>query len=56
LPAVVLMRDEGRRFTWSVDAASGLSARVLEDSRDGMPGRLCEVVWGVDGTWWLLGT
>ena len=35
LPAVVLMRG-GRRCTWSVDAASGLSARVLEKTRDGM--------------------
>jgi hypothetical protein len=39
LPAAVLMRGGGRRCTWSVDAASGLSARVLEDTRDGMPGR-----------------
>ena len=36
LPAVVMMRGGGRRCTWSVDAASGLSARVLEDTRDGM--------------------
>ena len=39
LPAVVLMRGGGRRCVWSVDAVSGLSARVLEDKRDGMPGR-----------------
>jgi hypothetical protein len=39
LPAVVLMRGGGRRCVWSVDAVSGLSARVLEDKIDWMPGR-----------------
>ena len=42
LPAVVMMRGGGRRCTWSVDAASGLSARVLEDKtvqEMGWPGR-----------------
>ena len=59
LPAVVLMRGRGRRCMWSVDAASGLSARVLEaktvqemDGQGGVRG----VVWGVDGTWWSLYT
>jgi hypothetical protein len=36
LPVVVLMRGGGRRCTWPVDAASGLSTRVLEDTGDGM--------------------
>jgi hypothetical protein len=41
LPAVVLMRGGGIRCVWSVDAASGLSARVLEDNVQemGWPGR-----------------
>ena len=43
LPAVVMMRGGGRRrCTWSADAASGLSARVLEDKtvqEMGWPGR-----------------
>ena len=36
LPVVVLMRGGGRRCVWPVDAVSGLSARVLEDTKDGM--------------------
>ena len=42
LPAVVMQRGGGRRCTWSMDAASGLSARVLEDKtvqEMGWPGR-----------------
>jgi hypothetical protein len=35
LPVVVLMRGGGRRCTLSVDAAGGLSAKVLEDTGDG---------------------
>jgi hypothetical protein len=30
------MRGGGRRCVWSMDAAGGLSARVLKDARDGM--------------------
>jgi hypothetical protein len=40
LPAVVLMRGGGRRCTWSVDAASGLSARCWRKQEMGWPGRL----------------
>jgi hypothetical protein len=44
------MRGGGIRCVWSVDAASGLSARVLEDKEMGWPVRregLC--LGGVDG-------
>jgi hypothetical protein len=41
LPAMVLMRGRGRRCMWSVDTASGLSARVLAKTVQemGWPGR-----------------